>query len=254
MKKTIILVIFSIFLVSCKNSDAQNSDKSNKITTKTNEKTELNQQTNSTDTKKISQPNFNNKIDQDSVLDLMNSAKTGDIYKVDKYIKAGKMSVNSKDINGRTPLMSASFGNQVKVIKYLLENGADLTIKDVHNGTPLLWAINGKAYEAIEMLLEKGSSPDELLKGNQSAIMLSAVIPDEKIFDLLAKKGVKNINQKDSDGRNLLHWAVFGKNQAIVKKVLELKVSKTEKDNYGKTAIDYAKEMKLTEIEKLLEK
>ncbi len=269
MKKIIIFAVISLFFLSCKNSKNQNSDDLTKTNSKTNEKAEKTLTPNPSPllgegsldfSKKInldekkSENKIKNKIDQDSILDLMNSSKTGDLYKVDKYIKTSKMSVNSKDIRDRTPLMSAAFGNKVEVIKYLLKNGADITMRDIHGGTALMWAVNGNAPDAISTLLDNGASPDELLNGKQSVLMLSARVGDEKIFNLLLTKEVKTINHKDSEGKNLLHWAILGKNETIIKKVLELKVSKTDKDINNKTPFDYAKELKLTNIEKLLEK
>jgi len=65
--------------------------------------------------------------------------------------------LETKDKNGRTPLLWAVIDQREAEVKLLLEKGADLETKDKDGQTPLLWAAEKKYEQVMKPLLEKGA-------------------------------------------------------------------------------------------------
>ena len=65
--------------------------------------------------------------------------------------------LETKDKNGRTPLLWAVVDQHEAEVKLLLEKGADLETKDKDGRTPLLWAAEKKYEKVMKLLLEKGA-------------------------------------------------------------------------------------------------
>jgi ankyrin repeat protein len=69
-------------------------------------------------------------------------------------LETGKAEVDSKDVNGQTPLSKAAQGGHEAVVKLLLETGeAEVDSKDVNGETPLTWA-KQRWNKAIAMMLQ----------------------------------------------------------------------------------------------------
>ena len=71
-------------------------------------------------------------------------------------LETGKVGVDSKDDNSRTPLSWAATGGHDTVVKLLLRaEGVDADSKDKDNRTPLSLAAKS-GHEAVKLLLETG--------------------------------------------------------------------------------------------------
>jgi ankyrin repeat protein len=70
-------------------------------------------------------------------------------------LEIGKVKVDLKDKDGRTPLLwAAGYGHEA-IVKLLLEIGkAEANLKDNDGRTPLFWATKG-GHEAVIKLLHK---------------------------------------------------------------------------------------------------
>jgi uncharacterized protein len=64
---------------------------------------------------------------------------------------------NSKDRDGRTPLMLAVTSDNLELVQFLIENGADVNSKDNNGFTPLHFAAQDFRVQAAESLLRNGA-------------------------------------------------------------------------------------------------
>ena len=73
-------------------------------------------------------------------------------------------SVNAKDRNGHTPLITAAKEGQKDFILDLLHRGADLTSTSAKGKTALHYAAANGHTEIVGMLLEKGADADASIR------------------------------------------------------------------------------------------
>ncbi|GAU35557.1 hypothetical protein TSUD_384050 [Trifolium subterraneum] len=89
---------------------------------------------------------------------LMYSANEGDIDGIREVLESG-VSVNFRDIDGRTALHIAACQGLTHVVELLLEKGADVDPKDRWGSTPLADAIFYKNNDVIKLLENHGAKP-----------------------------------------------------------------------------------------------
>jgi ankyrin repeat protein len=92
-----------------------------------------------------------------------------------QFLETGKVDVDSKGVNDRTPLSWAAEYGRDAVVKLLLETGkVDVDSNDRAGQTPLLLAANNRHNTVVKLLLETGKV---------------------------------DVNSEDRHGRTLLSWA-----------------------------------------------
>ena len=64
---------------------------------------------------------------------------------------------DSKDRDGRTPLMFAAAGGLSDTVKLLLDNGADVNARTEVGGTALIYAAAMGQLECVKLLIEHGA-------------------------------------------------------------------------------------------------
>ncbi len=163
----------------------------------------------------------NQKGEKDKVNALLVAAQNNQEAIVNELLKYKNLNLNAKtSISGKTALHYT--GNQ-NVINALINKGADPNIQDDLGTTPLMKAVESGDTNAVKSLLKSPKINVNTAMPNTHetalSIAIESVSPDMDIVKALVAKGA-NIN------------------------------APTEK---GKTALEYAKEHKLTEIVKLFE-
>ncbi|MGI9471928.1 MAG: ankyrin repeat domain-containing protein, partial [Rubripirellula sp.] len=69
--------------------------------------------------------------------------------------------IDSRDIEGKTPLIHACTGPFAETVQLLLDEGADVNAKDSNEGfTPLMMAAGLDQPEIVKILLENGADKD----------------------------------------------------------------------------------------------
>lgn len=96
----------------------------------------------------------------DLEMQLLESAKSGDLTAVKKIITSNPRIVNCRDIDGRhsTPLHFASGYNRIPVVEYLLEKGADVHASDKGGLVPLHNASSYGHLEVSQLLIKAGAN------------------------------------------------------------------------------------------------
>ncbi|KAL5381558.1 hypothetical protein DPSP01_007011 [Paraphaeosphaeria sporulosa] len=112
-------------------------------------------------------------------------AELGNKVAVKWLLEKGRVDVDAKDNDGRTPLSWAAWGGQEAVVKLLLATDkVDVDVKDKDGRTPLSWAAE-RGHEAVVKLL----------------------LATDKV----------DVDAKDKDGRTPLSWAAWRGHEAVVK-------------------------------------
>ncbi|MCP4160315.1 MAG: hypothetical protein GY760_09600 [Deltaproteobacteria bacterium] len=141
--------------------------------------------------------------------------------KVVHHLIQKKAHINSKDKDGRTPLIGAISTNKIATAKLIINMGASLKMKDNMNNTALHFAANFTNDVGLVNLLINRGVPINKKNKNGSTALHFAVQNNLKITKYLIKKGA-DINALDIDMKTpLQHASGLGKKNII--KFLKLK-------------------------------
>jgi ankyrin repeat protein len=137
------------------------------------------------------------------------------------------------------------------LLPLLFAAGANPNVKLIHR-VPSKWAtmvgncIRDGNIPTLKMLLEHGADPN-LPSNGARPIVLAAVWGNPKILRLLIKSGARLFDDPRTAQQALVE-AMIRKRIEIVRFLLEHGVSFKRRTHLGKTALQLAKENKLTEI------
>lgn len=124
-------------------------------------------------------------------------------------LEESKLDLDKPDKRGCTALHHAAVCGHEDIVGELLQAGADMDVKNPTNGrTALVTAVIVGRVEVVQAFL-------------------SAPIQDQ-------------VNQVDSTGRSLLHWAVCMDNVDMARLLAKHGASKSIKDSDGRTPVEYA--------------
>lgn len=178
-------------------------------------------------------------------------AKLNKLKKIKQFEKTQeekKKPINwdTRDNQGKTPLMHAVINGNDQIVIYLLEKGVDASLTDRYGNTALKLAQEAKetkkelaekyTQQIIPALLNKTKTKDGqtlLTQTIENGIPQSAI----DIIDLLGA----DINKPNGKGQTPLHVAVLRRDDNTTNKLLKQCVIKVDaQDNEGNTALHYA--------------
>lgn len=120
---------------------------------------------------------------------LFQSAYQGDLPKVQGLVAKG-VSVNTADMENRTPLILAAFNGRTGVVEFLLANGADVNAADKSGQTALIHACKRSFNETAALLLKNGADANfQTRKTGTTALMIAAVWDNVDLVRLLLDHG-----------------------------------------------------------------
>jgi FOG: Ankyrin repeat len=179
-----------------------------------------------------------------------------------KFI-ADRADINMQDGFGQSPLHLALSKEKEDIFKYLLEKNANVNIGgakgELKNQTVLYLAVTRGREDLVKDLLDRGADPN-IADSEGGLPLCEAMIGrtvNENIVKMLLEKGAK-VNQPENNGLTPLMYiaendkAPVETRTAVAKMLLNAGADKTLKDKKGKTALDWAKEKKNTEIVEML--
>lgn len=129
---------------------------------------------------------------------------------------------DSKDFEGRTPLLWAAKNGHRRAVLALLNNQADPEAKDNWGYSPLMCAIEGRHLETAELLLQSGASREVRDSLQRTPLLLAAQIGFDAMVKLLLGYLV-DINARNSDGNTALALYV---SRSGTEEILELLLQK----------------------------
>ena len=89
---------------------------------------------------------------------FVQAAERGDTDLVLQYIKVGA-DINTRDGQGRTPILAATYGNNVDTVKALIKAGADINLQDHKLDNPFLYAGAEGFLEIVKLMNDVGADP-----------------------------------------------------------------------------------------------
>ncbi len=205
---------------------------------------------------------------------------------VDLFLSKGA-GLESKDANGRTPLLVAAESGDREMMLLLLSKGADLQAKDSDGSSALHWAMNNEHQDVRDLLASKGGSLDifeasalgdvgqvtRQLKENPGLVHATSKLPVEEggwsiqatplqwaasqnqkaVAELLLANGA-DINVIGDSGMTPLHLAAAKGHMEMTRFLLEKKANVNIQSSQYWTPLGRSLEFKNKEMSELLKK
>lgn len=132
--------------------------------------------------------------------------------------------------DNRIYLHWAAYRGNTELVEYLIAKGSDINLEDSHGTTPLVFAAsNGQSDPALyEAFFKAGIDPKKKYKDGENLLLLG--IPSDKelkLADFLTTKGL-SLKDVDNNGNTAFNYAARTGDIALLKKLLERKVTFTD--------------------------
>jgi ankyrin repeat domain-containing protein 17 len=163
---------------------------------------------------------------------------------------------NSRNRLGDSPLISAIRGIvPIQVIRLLLNWGVDMEAKDKEYAqSALSWAVvlNGRRLKTLRLLIEAGANIETRNRDGRTPLFLTASEGDHILYAIgvLLRAGT-DVGAKDNLGQCILCEPAKRGWVQVVRLLLEAG-AKVEKDNSGRSPLDYAQKEGHLEVAALL--
>lgn len=194
---------------------------------------------------------------------LTYAVENADNDKVFKYVLDGA-DVNMRDSLGNSPIFLAVKKDKKDFLDLLLEKKADVNVPgktgEVDNQTALSVAVANDDGETVKKLLDRGADPN--IADSKGLLPLPGAVIGPKanaeIVKMLLDKGANVNGQEKENGATALIYIASNREVSaqtrteIVKLLLDKGADKSIKTTEGKTALDWAKEMKNEDVVELL--
>jgi ankyrin repeat protein len=156
---------------------------------------------------------------------------------------------NSRDDVGKTPLMLACRRGYVAVVRILLQHmgthdllGAEAMQETDDKGcTALYWAAYRGHEAVVSLLLEQGAHADSRSTAGHTPLLVASEQGHRGVVRMLLQHmGAEGLQEKDANGKTVLHWAVEKGYHKAVKLLLLAGADPTITDNEGRTPLALA--------------
>lgn len=194
-------------------------------------------------------------FEQGSLIQAVTNQQTD---KVKEILQDKTYNVNEVNDKNESALLIATHNNQVEIAKLLIDGGADVNQQDSISDSPYLYAGAQGKTEILAYMLEKTQPNQQIYnRFGGNALIPAAEKGHLENVKLLLNDGQVDIDHQNNYGYTALIEAVALTDgsqiyQDIVTELLNHQANKDLKDNSGKTAMDYAKELGYGKIEKIL--
>ena len=190
---------------------------------------------------------------------LIQAVANNDLEKVQEILQDPSYPINETNDKGETPLLIATHENYIEVAKLLIEAGADINQQDNIQDSAYLYAGAQGKTEILKYMIEHAKPNQNIVnRYGGNALIPAAEKGHLNNVKLLLLDGKADINHQNNFGYTALIEAVALTDgsvlyQQIVQELLAHNANKELRDNSGKTALDYAKEMGYTKMIEMLE-
>ena len=137
-------------------------------------------------------------------------------------------------IDGFTPLHSATCLGHYKTCQLLLDHGADINQADIDGWTALHTAVCYSQEEVVQVLLDAGASLEKKTNEEETAFHIAASSGCLDVLKLLYDRGA-DPNDRDIRGYTPLHLSIYYKHYVITQYLLILNVHIHTYNNAGET-------------------
>jgi len=193
----------------------------------------------------------------------------GNLPEVKRLLSIAPYLINFRDREDYAPLNCAVLNGNKDIAEFLIFKGADVNMQRFRYSTfcsPLHDAVEGGSPETVDLLLTSGAEVNAKNSSGGTPLHVAANKGVKEIVELLLTKGAE-VNVKDwvrvkngseeyhfAENNTPLHYAVESGSIETVELLLTAGAGVNEKNHYGLTPLDLAKEGGKPEMIALLEK
>lgn len=250
MKKIVLVLSLGLFLTGCGKAPSKPKEE-----TKASSVTQISATSETTTLKEETK-----EMEVFETGSLIQAVTNNDIEFVKRILKDKTYNINEVNQQNESALLIATHNNFVEIAKVLIDHGADVNQQDNIQDSPYLYAGAQGKTEILAYML-KNSQPNQQIynRFGGNTIIPAAEKGHLDTVKLLLEDGTVDINHQNNYGYTALIEAIALTDgskvyQDIVAELLKYGADKNLKDNYGKTATDYARELGYGNILKMLEK
>ena len=249
MKKIVLVLSFGLFLTGCGKAPSKAKDE-----TKASSVTQV-----SSTSETSTQKEETKEMEVFEAGSLIQAVMNNDIEFTKRILEDKTYNINEVNQQNESALLIAAHNNFVEIAKVLIDHGADVNQQDNIQDSPYLYAGAQGKTEILAYML-KNSQPNQQIynRFGGNTIIPAAEKGHLDTVKLLLEDGTVDINHQNNYGYTALIEAIALTDgskvyQDIVAELLKYGADKNLKDNYGKTATDYARELGYGNILKMLE-
>ena len=136
---------------------------------------------------------------------LIEAARRGDIANAENAIAAG-FAINRQGVNGRNALQVAAEWGRLDMVEFLWGKGARLGLRSRDRHTPLSLAVQNNHPQVVAYLLKIGADPDAYGSINEVPLIAATRAGRVRIVKLLLAAGARSA-ETDMTGRTAADWA-----------------------------------------------
>lgn len=180
---------------------------------------------------------------------LLQAVSAEDLNLVQTLLDQSTAMIDEQNEKGESPLLIAVHHNMIDIAKILVDHGANINLQDHIQYSPYLYAGAQGKTEILTYMLEN-SEPDQSIvnRFGGNALIPAAEKGHLANVKLLLTDGRVDIDHQNHYGYTALIEAVALRDgskiyQDIVRELLAHGANKELRDNQGKTAEDYAREL-----------
>lgn len=123
--------------------------------------------------------------------------------------------IETKDSDGRTPLLLAALQGNMDMMSLLIEKGATLDIQDNEGYTPLLTCIKMLHFSCVEELIRIGADITMRTKSGDNMLTLAAKAESVEMLSLVSIHSIETLAES-SIRRKALKYAKKSKNKGVL--------------------------------------
>ena len=151
-------------------------------------------------------------------------------------------SLNARDKNGITPLITTIRSGNLHIVQMLLEAKVDVAIADNNGQTPLFVAIDCKHLDIVKCLLKAKADPEVESELGATCLAMAISRSDLEMVNCLLKAKANPNIQQTGNGLSPLHAACMYGNLPICEALLSAKANPNVRDHNGNTPLHAASE------------
>jgi ankyrin repeat protein len=187
-------------------------------------------------------------------IEIESKAVSSERIEIESLLIRHGANLESRNMDGNTPLMEAVKSGYVKSVEKLIASGADTSTRNANGDTPLHIAVGSERVEIVNLLLKTGVSIHAHNAINRTPFRLSLRTSPRMVTALLENN---RINIPDDNGSSVLHIALQERasnniSNDIIRTIVNQGARINAFDSNGKTPLRVAVDKEMWQSAKII--
>lgn len=122
---------------------------------------------------------------------LVNMAASNGSDEICEYLLSMGVDINTKDREGKTPLMNAIYSKHPETVKMLIDKGADANEQEINGWTALMFAAMQGDLESVKYLIEVGADVNLKTNDGETPLKRAKLLDHTQIIEVLVAAGAE---------------------------------------------------------------